>query len=110
MADADEPKKETVRINLPPRGSEGGIPQKNDTVRINLPPRPLSSELGATSAPVVPRPGNVAVPRPPVGGVPAPTGIVPPPQPAPSATMAPPSPAVTKTPVPRPIGATEAAS
>lgn len=115
MADANEPKKETVRITLPPRRADAGDPEENDVVRINLPPRPPTSEAASTPAPVVPRPGNITIPQPSVeqnplpkahvGGGPAPMRTVPPPPPP-----APPAPPVAKTPVPRPIGTTGAGS
>ena len=44
-----EPKKETVRITLPPRptvGEASAAPVKKETVRINLPSRP---SLGGTT-------------------------------------------------------------
>ena len=50
MPSDNEPKKETVRITLPPRPTVGesvGTPVKKETVRINLPARPT---LGASSA------------------------------------------------------------
>lgn len=40
MADLNEPKKETVRITLPPRTPTKPASEKKDTVRINLPTRP----------------------------------------------------------------------
>jgi hypothetical protein len=109
MAEANEPKKETVRITLPPRGGDAAAPEEDDTVRINLPSRPPISP-SPTAAPLVPRPGNVLIPRPPVSqnplptppvaGVPLPRTVPPPPPPPP----------VTKTPLPRPSGTTAAAS
>ncbi len=48
MSEANEPKKETVRIKLPPRplrSVTNSTIQKRDTVRINLPPRIPSSNI-----------------------------------------------------------------
>src|SRR3954447_16525025 len=80
MADQNEPKKETVRITLPPRpaGQPPAPSTGRDTVRINMPARPPSSGTAL---------------RPPVGsgasGVRPPTAqtLVPP---APSKPVAPP--------------------
>jgi hypothetical protein len=109
MAEANEPKKETVRITLPPRRGDAAAPEDDDTVRINLPSRPPTSEPPPTAAPLVPRPGNVPIPRPPVSQNPLPTppvaGV-----PAPRTVMPPPPPPFTKTPLPRPSGTTAAAS
>src|SRR5207237_354756 len=44
MAEASEPKKETVRITLPPRRGDAVAPEEDDMVRINLPSRPPTSE------------------------------------------------------------------
>src|SRR5439155_17203355 len=111
MAEANEPKKETVRITLPPRRGDAAEREEDDTVRINLPSRPPTSEPPPpTAAPLLPRPGTVPIPRPPVaqnplptppvGGVPAPRTVLPPPPPPPA----------TKTPLPRPSGTTAGAS
>ncbi len=74
MADQKEPKKETVRITLPPRPA-GQPPAPGatgrDTVRINLPVRP---------------PANGTVPRPPI------TGGIPPARPPLAQTPLPPAP------------------
>jgi hypothetical protein len=61
MADPKEPKKETVRITLPPRAASSAPPVSTprDTVRINLPARPPSN--GG-----LPRPPAPASPPPPV--------------------------------------------
>src|SRR5260370_18709009 len=113
MAEASEPKKETVRITLPPRRGDAAAPEEDDMVRINLPSRPPTSEPLPTSAPLVPKPGNVPIPRPPVsqnplpappaGGLPAPRAAQPPPPPS---TTPPPPPPAAKTPLPRPTGTT----
>ena len=68
MAETNEPKKETVRIKLPPSAS-AIAPNSNgghrDTVRINLPPRtpanpsPASPILKPPSAPVLPGLGQL---------------------------------------------------
>ena len=115
MAEANQPKKETVRITLPPRRGDAVAPQDDDTVRINLPARPPTSEPPPT--PLAPKPGNVPIPRPPVSQVPfpkPPVASVPvprtfaPPPPPPAAVPPPPLPAA-KTPVPRPMGTAAAA-
>jgi Wiskott-Aldrich syndrome protein len=81
MADAKEPKKETVRITLPPRPNEGGggaaPAPKRDTVRINLPARPPT-----ISAPAPLTPPSAGTARPPVA-----KPLVPP---APSKAVTPP--------------------
>src|SRR5438105_8202794 len=109
MAEASEPKKETVRITLPPRRGDAAAPEEDDTVRIDLPSRPPTSEPPPTTAPLVPKPGNVPIPRPPVAQNPLPTprvaGV-----PAPRTVPPPPPPPVTKTPLPRPSGTTAVAS
>ena len=115
MAEANQPKKETVRITLPPRRGDAVAPQDDDIVRINLPARPPTSEPPPT--PLAPKPGNVPIPRPPVSQVPfpkPPVASVPvprtfaPPPPPPAAVPPPPLPAA-KTPVPRPMGTAAAA-
>ena len=98
MADQKEPKKETVRITLPPRpAGDAAAPSSTgrDTVRINLPARPPANGT-------VPRPpGTAGTPgaRPPMAQTPLP--------PAPSKAVAPP-PVFRKPPVP-PSSATSAA-
>src|SRR4051812_7984792 len=87
MADSPEPKKETVRITLPPRpGGTAAGPNApgRDTVRINMPARPPSN-----GAPLPPRPGPM---RPPVsaGGAPRPPMANAPLPPAPSKPVTPP--------------------
>jgi hypothetical protein len=42
MSEPNEPKKETVRITLPPRAPAKPA-EARETVRINLPPRPPSN-------------------------------------------------------------------
>ncbi|SRR6266550_7098138 len=110
MAEANEPKKETVRITLPPRRGDAAAPEDDDTVRINIPSRPPTSEPPPTPAPLAPKAGNVPIPRPPVAQnpLPAPRTVLPPPPPA--AATPPPLPPVAKTPLPRPSGTTAAAS
>src|SRR6476620_9889295 len=114
MAEANQPKKETVRITLPPRRGDAVAPQDDDIVRINLPARPPTSEPPPT--PLAPKPGNVPIPRPPVSqvslpkppvaSVPVPRTFAPPPPPAAVGLTPPPA---AKTPVPRPTGTTAAA-
>lgn len=95
MADQPEPKKETVRITLPPRPAGQPAPPSStgrDTVRINMPARP---------------PANGTVPRPPAStGVPSarPPVYQAPVPPAPSKAI-PPPPSFRKPPTP-PAGAT----
>jgi hypothetical protein len=80
MADPKEPKKETVRINLPPGpGSQpsGTGTTAPDTARINLPARPPVTDTPSRSsnvpAPVPPAsPGAAAAPRPPLVQTPLP--------------------------------------
>ena len=72
MAEASEPKKETVRITLPPRRGDAAAPEEDETILINLPSRPPTSEPPPTSAPMVPKPGNVPIPRPPMSQNPLP--------------------------------------
>ena len=115
MAEANEPKKETVRITLPPRREDAVAPQGDDTVQINLPARPPTSEPPPTSTPLSSKPGTVPIPRPPVSQVPLskpPVASVPTlrtfaPPPPPS-TALPPSLAA-KTPMPRPMRTAAAA-
>ncbi len=72
MSDASEPKKETVRITLPPRANS----ESGDTARIDLPTTPpLKPGPGApkqAAAPVPPRPPK-PVARPPMSRPPMPT-------------------------------------
>ena len=80
MADPKEPKKETVRIALPPRPP--GAPSAarapgSETVRINMPARPP-----ANGAPRPPAPPSGGAPRPPMSKTPLP--------PAPAKAVAPP--------------------
>ena len=83
MGDLNEPKKETVRISLPPAPS---TPENGDarekTARISLPPQPaVSGEAPSSGAPLPPRravPPNPAAPsgpvvRPPMARAPMPT-------------------------------------
>lgn len=65
MADSKEPKKETVRITLPPRPSSSPGPSQRDTVRINLPTRPPSNGIASRPAPANPAPPGIPVPIPP---------------------------------------------
>src|SRR5436190_1484785 len=110
MPEASEPKKETVRITLPPRRGEAAAPEEDDTVLINLPSRPPTSEP-PTSAPLVAKPANVPIPRPPVSQNPlpaAPAGGVPPPpvaSPPPTApvTIAPAAPQPVLNAIPMPL-------
>jgi hypothetical protein len=85
MADSSpEPKKETVRITLPPRPSTAaGAQPRRDTVRINMPPRPPGN--GAPP----PRPGPMRPPAPPAGTARPPMAHSPLP-PAPAKTVTPP--------------------
>jgi hypothetical protein len=96
MSDSTGPKKETVRITLPPRAGSAGIVgnASRDTARINLPGKaPMSSS--AVEAPkrvLPPPPPPKRMPPPPPGArvtvpisvaPPIPPRVVPPPPPAP---------------------------
>lgn len=61
-----QPKKETVRISLPPK------PAAKETVRLELPPR--SAGAAAPAAPAAPRPAAPAAPRPAAPAAPASVG------------------------------------
>jgi hypothetical protein len=103
MADSKEPKKETVRITLPPRpgapASGEGAPTARETVRINLPARPPAAP--ARPGPIQPPPGlGAAPPRPPTAHAPLP--------PAPSKPVAPPPFFPGKTPPASPAASTSA--
>ncbi|MEP6699246.1 MAG: hypothetical protein ABJB09_05895 [Verrucomicrobiota bacterium] len=88
MSDPNGPKKETVRITLPPRsaaGSANGDAPKKETVRIIFPPPPparaatfKSPSAPLTAAPIAPPPAPPLVRRPP-----APASTVLPPAPKP---------------------------
>ena len=115
MAESQEPKKETVRITLPPRPTApatGGQQPGRETVRINMPARPPTNGAGSGQPPN--RPGPMRPPPPPGSVVrppsaraplpPAPSKAVPPPpsfpvKPPPSASAATP-PLAAKAPVP----------
>jgi neural Wiskott-Aldrich syndrome protein len=104
MAEANQPKKETVRITLPPHRGDAVAPQDDDTERINLPAGPPTSESPPTSTPLVPKPGNVPIPRPPMSQVPLPKPPVATFPPPPPASVPPPPPPPARTPMPRPMG------
>ncbi|MDQ6623297.1 MAG: hypothetical protein M3Y86_07410 [Verrucomicrobiota bacterium] len=105
MSDPNEPKKETVRITLPPRApSKIGEPGAEDreAVRINLPPKSLPNgapiEPPKRATPLLPKPPTVPVKAPPMGRPPMPQpsggpvrppppGAMPPRPPAPIAEM-----------------------
>jgi hypothetical protein len=70
MADPHEPKKENVRVALPPQPvakASGANTQSRDTVRIQLPPRPPSNKvpLSSPTEPSVPPKPPSARPSPP---------------------------------------------
>lgn len=99
-----EPKKETVRIVLPPRRegqSAAGNPREN--AMINLPPKPAPAPTGGAPLP----PAGLKPPSPPVGLTPpkppsaplAPAGLKPPMAPA-SPAVAAPKPAAMLAPAP----------
>lgn len=77
MSDLNEPKKETVRITLPPKlpaptGNESG--GSNETVRINLPARaPSAPEAPKMARPPIPNAGSAPAARPPMARPPIPT-------------------------------------
>lgn len=79
MADSPEPKKQTVRITLPPRVSPNpteAAANRRDTVRINLPSRPPANGIvpnrPASASPPATNPTLPASPRPPVAQPPTP--------------------------------------
>ena len=83
MADSNEPKKETVRITLPPRAGSAPPDSNSESVRINLPPRPPGDPAGSTLPPRPPAPPP-SIPRPPMAPPLRPTvsaGTPPPPAP-----------------------------
>lgn len=82
MAETNEPKKETVRIKLPPpqlSGAANSTSGKRETVRINLPPRAPSNNIAGASQTLRPPtatdaqalPGLGQPPRPPSFPVPS---------------------------------------
>lgn len=90
MAESQEPKKETVRITLPPRPANpaaGGQSPGRDTVRINMPARPPGN--GAPPGAPPQRPGPMRPPAPPASVARPPTAR-PPVPPAPSKAVPPP--------------------
>ncbi len=100
MADQKEPKKETVRIALPPRPPGAPTtprPPGSETVRINMPARPPAGPVArppTAHAPVPPAPSKAVAPPPtfrpppvaPGSAAAAPARPAPPPPPAPSAS------------------------
>ena len=78
MADSREPKKETVRITLPPRvppNPAEAASNRRDTVRINLPSRPPANGIAPKTPTFVPTPASAIPPippRPPVSPPPSP--------------------------------------
>lgn len=86
-----EPKKETVRIVLPPRrDGQPATSTARESAMINLPPKPVPAPLPSAALPSVPSP--IAAPKPltplkPPMGLKPPTGLKPPSPP--SAPMAP---------------------
>ena len=78
MADPNEPKKETVRITVPPRPETkppGAESESRDAVRINLParppvkaPSPAPAAPPGASPPAPPRPGAGSLPVAPARG------------------------------------------
>ena len=89
-----EPKKETVRIVLPPRrDGNHGAANPREAAMINLPPKPLPTMVGAPpTMPAPPKPG-----LPPAPSVPG----MPPPPAAASAPMPPKPSVVVPAPVPK---------
>lgn len=115
MSDSEGPKKETVRITLPPRVRPG---EARETVRINMPARTPAIANPAQSSPRPPPPGapgrtapppvrpSLAAPiRPPVFSRPAPPppppSVLPPPPPRVESVAAPPEPLRTPPPPPQ---------
>ena len=100
MADPKEPKKETVRITLPPlppnQPPATGGGDRGDTARINLPTRPPSNDA-APRPPAAPPPGSTtpgspAPPRPPLAQTPLPPAPAKRVEPPPFSRPAPPPP------------------
>ena len=83
MAEPDQPKKETVRIQLPhppvTKPSEPSV-TPHETVRIQLPVR----ETGTPPVPSSPQPNLFPPPKPPAGSRPLSASVRPPPVPPPS--------------------------
>ena len=78
MADLNEPKKETVRITLPPRTTNRPtVPVEKETARINLPNRPPAPPPGAKPPGPVVRPPSAGAVRPPPPSI-APKPLPPP--------------------------------
>ena len=96
MAEPKEPKKETVRIALPPRppGAPAAAKPGSETVRINMPARPPSN-----GAPRPPTPPAGGVARPPMSRPPVPPA---PPKPVARPPLFRPSPAGATSPPPAP--------
>ena len=116
MADLNEPKKETVRITLPPPAPRRAtVPVEKEAARINLPSRPprrppnaiapVANSSAVPPAPVRPPPPSVAPkPLPPSGGAPTNRPPAPPMARPPAPTRppnAPPPPAGLKAPLPQ---------
>ena len=121
MADPKEPKKETVRITLPPRPATPSTAGGRDTVRINLPVRPPATggapaPLQSAGGPAPARSPMVQTPLPPAPSRPvSPPPIFPPKTPTPSGASPPagavaPAPLMPATSAPVPPSAPEAAA
>ena len=104
MADLNEPKKETVRITLPP--STPPRPTEKETARINLPNRPPGPRGGAKPPTTDLRPpSSPPKPLPPAGAAWSPRPLAPSKVANPASTLnppLPPSPRGLKAPVPPP--------
>ena len=116
MADLNEPKKETVRISLPPPPSTPAenSGERRDTVRITLPPKPAKLGDAPSAAPVVPpkrplppapAPSSGPVARPPMARAPMPAPSASAVRPPPYRSPAPPPPSAGSAAAPRPPAA-----
>jgi hypothetical protein len=65
MADLNEPKKETVRISLPPQSTSPALPVEKESARIILPNRPPARTVEADTPTTDLRPPSPAPVRPP---------------------------------------------
>ena len=118
MADQKEPKKETVRITLPPRpaGQPAPATTGRDTVRINLPARPPANgviprpPVSAGAPAARPPQAQTPLPPPPARPVAAPPTFRKPPVPPSSGSSAPPAGIPPLMPKPAPVATSVASS
>src|SRR5207248_4053913 len=104
MAEPNQPKKETVRITLPPQPVAAGAGSDHDTVKIDPPSGGSAMETPRSAPAATPRTAATSAQKP----APPPPGpsVLPPgrivPAPPPAAHSASPQPPTPKTPTPRP--------